>query len=78
MDKNKESQKKKKEQTESESGKRERGKGKMGFLILSKIYGNLAVGFCRRRKDDPRIENYAWVPKSSSFVKLHEVGNFPT
>ena len=29
-------------------------------------------------KVDPRIENYEWVPKSWSFVKLHEVGNFPT
>ena len=26
----------------------------------------------------PRIESYAWVLKSWSFVKLHEVGNFPT
>ena len=23
-------------------------------------------------------ESYAWTPKSWSFVKLHEVGNFPT
>ena len=26
----------------------------------------------------PRNEGYVWVPKSWSFVKLHEVGNFPT
>ena len=31
-----------------------------------------------RRKVDACIESYAWVPKSWSFVKLHEVGNFPT
>ena len=31
-----------------------------------------------RRKVDPRIATYAWVPKSGSFVKLQEGGNFPT
>ena len=31
-----------------------------------------------RRKVDPRIASYALVPKSWSFVKLHEVRNFPT
>ena len=30
-----------------------------------------------RDKIDPRIASYAWVPKSWSFVKLHEVRNFP-
>ena len=40
--------------------------------------------FRRSKLDSPRIkicprnENYAWVPKSGSFVKLQEVGNFPT
>ena len=29
-------------------------------------------------KVDPCDESYAWVPKSWNFVKLHEVGNFPT
>ena len=29
-------------------------------------------------KVDLRNENYAWAPKSWSFVKLHKVGNFPT
>ena len=29
-------------------------------------------------KVDLRDESYAWTPKSWSFVKLHEVGNFPT
>ena len=31
-----------------------------------------------RGKVCPCNEGYAWVPKSWSFVKLHEVGNFPT
>ena len=29
-------------------------------------------------KVDLRDESYVWTPKSWSFVKLHEVGNFPT
>ena len=39
--------------------------------------------FRRSNLDDPRVkvdphnEGYAWVPKSGSFVKLQEVGNFP-
>ena len=31
-----------------------------------------------RRKVYPHIASYAWVPISWSFVKLREVGNFPT
>ena len=31
-----------------------------------------------RIKVDPRNESYAWVPKSGSFIKLQDVGNFPT
>ena len=31
-----------------------------------------------RRKVDPHIATYAWVSKFWSFIKLHEVGNFPT
>ena len=31
-----------------------------------------------RGKVDPLIASYVWVPKSWSFVKHHEVGNFPT
>ena len=31
-----------------------------------------------RDKVHLRDESYAWVPKSWTFVKLHEVGNFPT
>ena len=39
--------------------------------------------FRRLKLDGPRIkvgphnESYAWVPKSRSFVKLQDVGNFP-
>ena len=29
-------------------------------------------------KDDLCDESYVWTPKSWSFIKLHEVGNFPT
>ena len=31
-----------------------------------------------RGKVGPSNEGYAWVQKYWSFVKLHEVGNFPT
>ena len=31
-----------------------------------------------RGKVGPRNLGYAWVPKSRGFVKLQEVGNFPT
>ena len=50
-DKKKESQKKKKRNRwKVRAGKREREKGKMGFSLISKIYGNWAVGFCRSEK----------------------------
>ena len=40
--------------------------------------------FQRSNLDGPRVkvdscnEGYTWVPKSGSFVKLQEVGSFPT
>ena len=46
------------------------------FLISTKIEPWVFVR--AEGKVDPRSEGYAWVPKSLSFVKLHEVGNFPT
>ena len=68
---------------EREGGeKREREKGKRGKEVFryslrsTKIKPSVFIG--ARRKVDPRIASYAWVPKSWSFVKLHEVGNFPT
>ena len=43
------------------------------------------VFFFHLRKSDHRFSSglkaklvHAWIPKSWSFVKLHEVGNFPT
>ena len=47
------------------------------FSIRStKIEPSIFIG--ARRKVDPRIASYVCVPKSWSFVKLHEVGNFPS
>ena len=72
---------KRKEKGRKRIGEREikRKEKKMGFSLLSKIYGSRAVGFLRSKgKVDPRNESYVCVPKSGSFVKLQEVGNFPT
>ena len=41
---------------------------KIGQQVFVETEGNI----------DPCDESYAWTPKSWSFVKLHEVGNFPT
>ena len=46
------------------------------FLRSMKIEQQVFVG--TEGKVDLRDESYAWTPKSWSFVKLHEVGNFPT
>ena len=46
------------------------------FHRSTKIEPEVFVG--AEGKVDPRSEGYAWVPKSWSFVKLHEVGNFLT
>ena len=46
------------------------------FLRSTKIGPQVFVGI--EGKVDLRDESYAWTPKSWSFVKLHEVGNFPT
>ena len=54
--------------------KREREK-----KILSKIYESRTVGFHRSKKESSSTRReLRVVPKSWSFVKLHEVGNFPT
>ena len=45
-------------------------------LRSTKIGPYVFVGV--RGKVNPRIESYTWVPKSWSFIKLHEVENFPT
>ena len=46
------------------------------FLRSTKIGPQVLVGI--EGKVDLRDESYMWTPKSWSFVKLHEVGNFPT
>ena len=46
------------------------------FLRSMKIGQQVFVG--AEGKVDLRDESYAWTQKSWSFVKLHEVGNFPT
>ena len=46
------------------------------FLRSTNIGSQVFVG--TEGKVDLRDESYAWTPKSWSFVKLHEVGNFPT
>ena len=46
------------------------------FLRSTKIGPQVFVG--TEGKVDLRDESYSWTPKSWSFVKLHEVGNFPT
>ena len=47
------------------------------FLFRStKIGSQVFIG--TEGKVDLRDESYAWTPKSWSFVKLHEVANFPT
>ena len=45
------------------------------FLRSTKIGPQVFIG--SEGKVDPRNEGYAWTPKYWSFVKLHEVGNFP-
>ena len=46
------------------------------FFRSTKIGPQVFVG--TEGKVDLRDESYAWTPKSWSFVKLYEVGNFPT
>ena len=46
------------------------------FLRSTKIGPQVFVGI--EGKVDLCNESYTWTPKSWSFVKLHEVGNFPT
>ena len=46
------------------------------FLKSTKIGPQVFVG--TECKVDSCNESYVWTPKSWSFVKLHEVGNFPT
>ena len=64
----------KKEKKKKEGARKKGGEKKMKFFSafqLSKLDDP-------RRKVDPRIESYTCVPKFWSFVKLYEIGNFPT
>ena len=62
----------KREEKKNKQGKREKKKERERKGGFSWLFD------CPRRKVDPRIAGFAWVPKSWSFVKLREVGNFPT
>ena len=77
----KENPKKKGERKRERKGRRRKTKGERkngeekekNFLAFqrSKLYGP-------RIKVCPHNESFAWVPKSGSFIKLQDVGNFPT
>ena len=59
--------------------KRERERGKEVFhLSLRSTEIKSSVFVRARRKVDPRIASYTWVPKSWSFINFHEIGNFHT
>ena len=56
----------------------ERGRERNSSFSLRSTEIGPSVFVRARGKVYPRIASYAWVPKSWSFVKLHEVENFPT
>ena len=58
----------------------DRGRGRKGGEKKSEIFSAFRWSKLDglRVKVDSRNESYAWVLKSKSFVKLQEVGNFPT
>ena len=60
----------------SRERERERKKSFYFSQISTEIGPSVFIG--ARGKVSLRYEGYTWVPKSWSFVKLHEVGNFPT
>ena len=68
----------KKDRRERVSEEREKGIFFFFYLSLRSTEIKLSVFVRARRKVDPRIASYAWVPKSWSFIKLHEVKNFLT
>ena len=80
MDKkeNKKNKKKKEERREKKMEQREKKKNRVFCFSLrsTKIRSSVFVG--ARGKVHLRDASYAWVPKSRSFIKLQEVGNFPT
>ena len=77
--KEKRKEKWRKERIGEETNRRGREKKKKVFrfsLRSMEIGPWVFVG--ARGKVGQRNEGYAWVPKSWSIFKLHEVGNFPT
>ena len=68
---NEEKQTGEKRKTDREREKREKKRRFFPAFQLSELDGP-------RIKVDSRIASYAWVLKSWSFVKLHELENFPT
>ena len=81
MDKKKKRKRRKEKKRKGDRAcRRERErKGKKGFcfsLRSTEIGSSVFVG--ARSKVNPRNEGYTWVPKSRSFIKLQEIGNFPT
>ena len=66
------------EEKMSGRGERENGKKKVFRFSIRSTKIEPSVFIRVRRKVDPRIASYVCVPKSWSFVKLHEVGNFPS
>ena len=74
--KEKRKEKWRKERIGEETNRREKKKV-FRFSLRSKEIGPwVFVGV--RGKVGPRNEGYTWVPKSRVFIKLQEVGNFPT
>ena len=68
---------KKRESRSSEGRERKVKSRERNFSLRStKIGPWVFVG--ERGKVGPRNEGYTWVPKSRGFIKLQEVGNFPT
>ena len=76
--KQKNSGEKKRKGKQIESRAREREKKRVSTFSLRSTGIEPSVSIRARGKVGPRNESYAWVPKSESFVKLQEVGNFPT
>ena len=74
--------KEKRQRGPQKTGSVREGDGEKNFRERSSTFSirSMEIGswvFVRARgKVGPRIESYAWVPKSWSFVKLHGVGNF--
>ena len=65
------------EREEEIEQKREKKTKRVFRFSLRSTEIGLSVFIGARSKFHPRNEGYTWVPKSRSFIKLQEVGNFP-